>query len=245
MAAGPDDALLWSRLWPDDVPAPLAAALVAAARPRQLVDGELLYAKGDTATGLIGVRRGTIRNVHVAADGRELLFGLFGASSWFGEISLFDEAPRPLHAYAMGETEVLLVPSAAFHAALEAHPQGYRHFARVLCHKLRVAFEMLEEQTQPLPRRLARRLLDLAAVYGEPRDDGLLLKLVLPQEDLARMLGATRQSINKTLGEFGRQGFVGVQGGQLLLRDAAGLRTLLQAEAGLPPGPVASRPQNP
>jgi len=65
MAAGTDDALLWSRLWPDDVPAPLAAALAAAARPRQLVDGELLYAKGDTATGLIGVRRGTIRNVQI------------------------------------------------------------------------------------------------------------------------------------------------------------------------------------
>lgn len=229
MASSPEDALLWSRLWPDQVPAPLAAALAAAARPRLLVDGELLYAKGDTATGLIGVRRGTIRNVHVAADGRELLFGLFGAGSWFGEISLFDEAPRPLHAYAMGDTEVLLLPSAAFHAALEAHPQGYRHFARVLCHKLRVAFEMLEEQTQPLPRRLARRLVDLAAVYGHPEAGALRLTLALPQEDLARMLGATRQSINKTLGEFGRQGLISVQGGQLLLRDLAGLKALFGA----------------
>jgi len=167
--------------------------------------------------------------LHVAADGRELLFGLFGAGSWFGEISLFDEAPRPLHAYAMGDTEVLLLPSTAFHAALEAHPQGYRHFARVLCHKLRVAFEMLEEQTQPLPRRLARRLLDLAAVYGKPEAGGLLLTLALPQEDLARMLGATRQSINKTLGEFGRQGLISVQGGQLLLRDLAGLKALFGA----------------
>ena len=224
-----DDALLWSRLWLDDAPQGLNAALAASARTRRLHDGELLYAKGDTATGLIGVRSGLIRNVHVGTDGRELLFGLFGPGSWFGEISLFDEAPRPLHAYAMGSTEVLLVPSAAFHAALDAHPQGYRHFARVLCRKLRIAFEVLEDQTQPLGLRLAKRLLDLAAVYGEPTVEGLWLKLPLPQEDLARMLGATRQSINKELRAFTAQGLLAVKGGRLLLRHTDRLKLLVGA----------------
>ena len=219
-----DEALLWSRLWLDDAPQGLNAALADSARLRRLHDGELLYAKGDTASGLIGVKRGLIRNVHLGSDGRELLFGLFGPGSWFGEISLFDDAPRPLHAYAMGETEVLLVPSAAFHAALEAHPQGYRHFARVLCRKLRVAFEVLEDQTQPLGLRLAKRLLDLAAVYGEPTAEGLWLKLPLPQEDLARMLAATRQSINKELRALTADGLVAVKGGRLLLRDAENLK---------------------
>jgi CRP-like cAMP-binding protein len=223
------DALLWSRLWLDDAPAGLATALAAAAKPRRLADGELLYAKGDAATGLIGVRRGLIRNVHVAADGRELLFGLFAAGSWFGEISLFDAAPRPLHAYAMGETEVLLVPTAAFHAALEAHPAGYRHFARVLCHKLRVAFEQLEEFQQPLVRRLGKRLLDLAAVYGQPGPQGVDLGLSLPQEDLARMLGATRQSINKALRQLAVEQLVLARAGRLWLRDPAALRARLDS----------------
>jgi len=229
MGSMPDDALLWSRLWLDGAPAELTRALTAAARPRRLQDGELLYAKGDTATGLIGVRRGIVRNVHVAGDGRELLFGLFAAGSWFGEISLFDEAPRPLHAYAMGETEVLLVPTVAFHAALEAHPQGYRHFARVLCHKLRVAFEMLEDQSRPLHLRLARRLLDLGAVYGQTTPEGLLLNLPLPQEELARMLATTRQSINKELRVLSQHGLVAMQGGRVLLRDAHALRVMVAA----------------
>ncbi len=227
MAAAPGDALLWSRLWLDDAPAHLNAALAAAARPRRLADGELLYARGDAAAGLIGVRRGVIRNVHLAEDGRELLFGLFAAGSWFGEISLFDDAPRPLHAYAMGETEVLTLPSAAFHAVLEAHPQGYRHFARVLCHKLRVAFEMLEDQSRPLHLRLAKRLLDLAAVYGQPTPEGLSLNLPLPQEDLARMLAASRQSINKELRRLSQQGLLTVRNGRLLLRDVDALRASL------------------
>ena len=111
--AGPQDALLWSRLWPSEAPAALTEALAKHAARRLLRHGEWLYAKGDAAAGLIGVRRGMIRNVHLAADGRELLFGLFPAGSWFGEVSLFDEAPRPLHAIAEGETEVLVVPAAA------------------------------------------------------------------------------------------------------------------------------------
>ena len=227
MVAAADDALLWSRLWLDDAPAQINAALANAARPRRLADGELLYARGDTATGLIGVRHGIIRNVHVAADGRELLFGLFTAGSWFGEISLFDDAPRPLHAYAMGETEVITLPSAAFHAVLEAHPQGYRHFARVLCHKLRVAFEMLEDHSRPLNQRLAKRLLDLAAVYGQPQPDGLLLNLPLPQEDLARMLAATRQSINKELRALGQQGLLTIKKGQVVLHSTEALKALI------------------
>ncbi len=218
------DAVLWSQLWPADAPAELSAALAAKAVSRQLRHGEWLYAKGDAATGLIGVRRGMIRNVHVAEDGRELLFGLFPAGSWFGEISLFDDAPRPLHAIAEGETEVLILAADKFRAVLDAHPEGYRHFARVLCRKLRVAFEQIEDQQRPLALRLAKRLLDLAAIYGETSADGLRIKLALPQEDLARMLGATRQSINKELRALTVQGLLAVKSGRIVLRDVDRLR---------------------
>lgn len=225
----PLDAPLWSRLWPGDAPPGLSQQLAARASRRQLRDGEWLYAQGDVAEGLIGVLRGVIRNVHLAPDGRELLFGLFGAGSWFGEISLFDEAPRPLHAIAMGETEVLVLPGAAFLAVLDAYPQGYRHFARVLCGKLRVAFDQLEDFQRPLALRLAKRLLDLAAGYGQSTAEGLLLGLHLPQEDLARMLGATRQSINKELQALQAQGLIALRQGQILIRQPEGLRARLTA----------------
>ena len=217
--AGPQDALLWSRLWPSEAPAALTEALAKHAARRLLRHGEWLYAKGDAAAGLIGVRRGMIRNVHLAADGRELLFGLFPAGSWFGEVSLFDEAPRPLHAIAEGETEVLVVPAAAFHAALEAHPEGYRLFTRVLCRKLRIAMEQLEDFQRPLRQRLARRLVDLAAVYGHPDAGGLRLTLPLAQDELARMLGAPRQSLNKELRALTKEGLIAVEAGRYRLRQ--------------------------
>lgn len=224
----PFESPLWSRLW-SDAPAGLSEALLAHASARVLRDGEWLYAKGDRAAGLIGVRRGVIRNVNLAADGRELLFGLFPAGSWFGEISLFDDAPRPLHAIAMGETEVLIVPAPAFHSVLQAHPEGYRHFARLLCHKLRVAFEVLENQQGPLRQHLAHRLADLASVYGEQTAEGLRIGLALPQEELARMLGATRQSINKELRAFAAEGLLTLKAGRIVLANLAALKTLARA----------------
>ena len=80
-----EDALLWSEPWPADVSAGLIEALTALAQPRQLQDGETLYARGDPASGLIGVRRGMIRNLLVTADGREMIAGMFAAGTWFGE----------------------------------------------------------------------------------------------------------------------------------------------------------------
>jgi CRP-like cAMP-binding protein len=222
-----EDALLWSRLWPSEVPSALTEALARSATPRRLRHGEWLYARGDTAAGLIGVRRGMIRYVHLAAEGREWLFGLFPAGSWFGELSLFDEAPRPLHAIAEGETEVLVVPAAAFHAVLDAHPEGYRLFTRVLSRKLRVALDQLADFQRPLRQRLVRRLLDLAAVYGRAEPDGLKLDLALPQDELARMLGATRQSINKELRALMAEGLIIQQAGRLRLRELATLKALV------------------
>ena len=218
------DALLWSRLWLDAGDPALTERLAQHARTRRLADGEVLYAKGDPGTGLVGVKSGLIRNVRLTADGRELLFGLFGPGSWFGEISLFDTAPRPSHAIASGETEVLLLPASVFHATLAEHPEGYRHFARVLCHKLRVAFEAIEDNARPLGQRLARRLLDLAAVYGAESATGTRLTLPLPQEDLARMLGATRQSINRELRLLADAGAIAVEARRLTITDPAALK---------------------
>jgi len=225
-AAASPEALLWSRLWPEDAPAAVLSALIARAQVRSLPAGAALYAAGDAATGLYGVLRGLVRNVHVAADGKELLFGLFGPGTWFGEVSLFDDAPRPLHAYAQGPTELLHIPTADFHTVLAEHPEGYRHFAKVICHKLRLALDALEDQQRPLTQRLAKRLLDLASVYGRPEPKGLVLSLKLPQEELARMLAASRQSVNKTLQALQRQGLVAQHKGHLCITDATGLRAV-------------------
>ncbi|MGH8460160.1 MAG: Crp/Fnr family transcriptional regulator [Stenotrophobium sp.] len=223
--SGDDDDLIWSSQWLRDAPPQLLARLTALSRRRQLADGEQLYARGDAPEGLYGVIRGLIRVELIAADGREFLAGLYGPGDWLGEMSLFDERPRAVHARAVGDTEILLLPAAQFRKLLDTEPQWYRHFARVLSEKLRLAISSIEDSLLlPLSQRLAKRLLDLARVYGVQTPDGTLIQLHLPQEDLGRMLGATRQSINKELRSLESRGLLQRRNGRVLIRDAAALR---------------------
>jgi CRP/FNR family transcriptional regulator, cyclic AMP receptor protein len=214
----------WSTPWQDIGTPGLVEALSALAKARRLGDGQMLYARGDRNDDLIGVRSGLIRLVGSTAEGYEGLIGLYRAGTWFGEMSFFDGLPRPTDAYAVGPTEVLVVPAAHLHEALDRNPLWYREFARVLCHKLRVALAHIEGSFLPPQLRIAIRLLDLAQAYGRPTAEGVMIDLRLPQEDLARMLGLTRQSVNKELKALQARGWLDVRRGRLTLTAAQALR---------------------
>lgn len=223
---------LWSESWRDIASPELTAALTALGQRRRLGDGQMLYTRGERGAELIGVVSGLIRLIGLTPDGHEGLLGLYRPGSWFGEVSLFDELPRPTDAIAVGDTEVLIVPAAMLHAALEQNPRWYRDFARVLCHKLRLALTHIESTMLPVSVRIGLRLLDLAEAYGKPVDAGTLIDLSLPQEDLARMLGLTRQSVNKELRGLQAQNWLRLHRGRITLSDAGALRRHIRASGG-------------
>lgn len=222
----------WSTPWQDIGTPGLVDALSALAQSRCLTDGEMLYARGDRNDDLIGVRSGLVRLVGSTVEGYEGLIGLYRAGTWFGEMSFFDGLPRPTDAYAVGATEVLVVPAARLREALARQPLWYREFARVLCHKLRVALAHIEGSFLAPQVRVAVRLLDLAEAYGRATPAGVVIDLKLSQEDLARMLGLTRQSVNKELKALQALGGVDVRRGRLTLTDIAALRARVRAGGG-------------
>ena len=214
----------WFRELPDEV----VAALSARARPRRLVDGERLYARGDPPQGFYGVVSGRIRLTAVAPDGRELTVAIHEPGNWFGEVTLFDGRERLQDAHADGDTELLCIARADFEAWLSGNSELYPHFTRMLCRKLRMAIEFAEDlMFRPLSARLAKRLLALLHAYGQPADGGTLINLHLPQDDLARMVGATRQSVSRELKRWEAAGVLGVAYGRITVRDA----TVLEDEA--------------
>jgi CRP-like cAMP-binding protein len=215
-----------------DLPAEAAAQFAALAGRRSLGDGELLYARGDAAEALYGLIRGRVRLSNVAADGREVLMTFFEPGDWIGELSLFDSQPRTHDAAAVGPAEVFVLPKEKLLALLERQPQWYRHFAARLARQLRLALSYIDDAVfLPLGPRLAKRLLQLARIYGRDTPQGLLLDLHLPQEDLGRMLGASRQSVSKELKRWEKQGLVGVDYGRLLIRDLAAFRRMVNEAA--------------
>jgi len=211
-----------------DLPAEAAAQCAGLASRRHYGDGELLYARGDAAEALYGLIRGRVRLSNVTPDGREVLVMLFEPGDWVGEVSLFDGLPRTHDAHAVGPTEVFVLPKAKLLALLDAQPLLYRHFAARLARSLRVALSYIDDAALlPLPPRLAKRLLDLARVYGADTPLGRRIELHLPQEDLGRMLGASRQSVSKELKRWEAQGWIGVEYGKVMIRDEAALLQLI------------------
>lgn len=217
--------------WHFELPDATAQALRARAHRRRYPDGALLYARGDAPDGLYCVHQGRVRVGAVSAGGKGLVLTILETGSWFGEISLFDNQPRSHDVWALGPTEVEVVPTADFLNCLDNDRETHRHLTALLCQRVRLLMEAYEESLWlSLPARLAKRLLSLARVYGEPDADGVRLDLHLTQETLAQMFGAARQSVSKQLKAWERAGWLRLAYGGVVLRHPKELQAVVDRE---------------
>jgi CRP/FNR family cyclic AMP-dependent transcriptional regulator len=219
---------LQTNTWFSELPAAVLDELAGNTQRRQLKDGELLYCSGDEPAGLFGIVGGRIRICSTSAEGKALTATFFEAGDWLGEISIFDGLPRLSDAVAFGDSEVLVITRQAILGLLERQPELYAPFVLILCRKLRMAMEGLSDlMLLPLSQRLAKRLLALAEDYGKVHEAGVLIDLHLPQDELGRMLGTSRQSVSKELKFLERAGLVKLAYGQIIIVDREQLKTLL------------------
>jgi CRP/FNR family transcriptional regulator, cyclic AMP receptor protein len=217
--------------WLDGLPPELLAQITELVVSRRFGDGALIYAPGDTADQLCGVAAGRVRFSAITPHGREILVRLFEHGDWFGYVSLLADSKRRFQARAVGPTTVLSVPAPGFRALLEREPRLYENLLRLMSHNLQQAFEFIEDAMfLPLAARLAKRLLELARAYGEPTTTGTRIALHLPQQDLGRMLGVSRQMVSAELRAWKARGWVQVEYRRLVLCDCAALARLV-AEA--------------
>lgn len=223
---------LRTNAWFAALPGAVIDELADSAQRRKLVDGELLYCLGDQPTGLFGIVSGRIRICSTSAEGKELTATFFEAGDWLGEISIFDGLPRLSDAVAVGDTDVIVLSRAIIHGLLERQPELYAPFVRILCRKLRLAMEGLSDlMLLPLSQRLTKRLLTLAQDYGREHEDGILIDLHLPQDELGRLLGASRQSVSKELKVLEREGLVKLAYGRIVIVDQGAMENLTSALA--------------
>ena len=209
--------------WFRHLPGDLQRSLLTAARLRTLAAGQWLFKRGDPPCGLYAVLDGAVRISAVNAQGKEAVLSLVETPYWFGEICLFDGLPRTHDALAMGPCTLLHVPQAAMLALLEHQPVYWREIALLMSHKLRLSLINIEQMSlMPASARLAHRLLMIAEGYGEIEQ--ARRELQLPQEDLAAMLGLSRQTINSLLKSLEQQGIIGLSYGAIEVLDLPGLR---------------------
>lgn len=198
---------LKTHLWFASCPAPLQEALVARSRLVHLHAGDSLFARGDAPDALCCVVAGALRLGSVSPlDGSQQLTLYIEPYHWFGEISLIDHLPRSQDAVADTASTVLVVSRPQLEPWLDAHPLYWRDMGRLACGKLRLMLTALEDNaTLSIEQQLARRLLFSVTNFGQATQATARRHVRLPQAYLARMLGVSRQTVNKVLGALARE----------------------------------------
>jgi len=204
--------------WFSKLSQPLRNDILARAVVRRIADGAMLSARGAPAEEWCGVAKGAVRVSSVSLSGKQITLTYVEPGTWFGDISLFDGMPRTHDSNAHGETTLLVVRKADFRELLAQHTELYEALLRLNCRRLRLLFDTVEDlNTRPLASRLAKQILLLARSYGIAQGDEIRIGLQLAQEDLAQLLGASRQRVNQELKGFERDGAVRIEPTRLVV----------------------------
>jgi len=204
--------------WFSKLSQPLRNDILARAVVRRIADGAMLSARGAPAEEWCGVAKGAVRVSSVSLSGKQITLTYVEPGTWFGDISLFDGMPRTHDSNAHGDTTLLVVRKADFRELLSLHTELYEALLRLNCRRLRLLFDTVEDlNTRPLASRLAKQILLLARSYGIAQGDEIRIGLQLAQEDLAQLLGASRQRVNQELKGFERDGAVRIEPTRLVV----------------------------
>lgn len=191
---------------------------------RRLKAKDVLFRKGDAGNQLYAVLRGRLKILAAGADGKEVMFRINGPGEVIGEIALMDSNPRSATVVAIEACELLTLHRRDLIPFLEKHPKVTIELAGILAGRLRALSEHTEDALfLTLPSRLAKTLLQLSATYGQETDDGRLIDVRLPQQDLADLVGTTRESVNKQLRSWEEEGLVKLERTRITIVEQSGL----------------------
>jgi CRP/FNR family cyclic AMP-dependent transcriptional regulator len=194
---------------------------------RQFRDGEAIFQQGDPGQMLYLVESGQVRIYVQDEEGQEISVTLCGPGDLFGELAVIDGLPRSASAVAMNSTVVYILSRDRFREHMRRSPQLALNFMKMLSVRVRYSTQQVSSLTLlDTPGRLARKLLELAKDHGQVEPTGVRINLTLTQSDLASLIGATRESVNKALGGFRRQGLILTQPGHIVIVEPDALREL-------------------
>jgi CRP/FNR family transcriptional regulator, cyclic AMP receptor protein len=187
--------------------------------------GERLFAEGDKGDKLYIIISGKIKLTKAAPDGRENLLSVHGPGEMFGELSLFDPVPRTASATAVTDTELAGLTHEDVRNWLSTRPEVSMHLLQALAQRLRRINEVKADLVfTDVPGRVAKALLDLAERFGVQNSDGIQVNHDLTQEELAQLVGASRETVNKALADFAARGWIQLAAKSVLVVDADRLR---------------------
>ncbi|MFC3520613.1 Crp/Fnr family transcriptional regulator [Streptomonospora nanhaiensis] len=202
-----------------------AAALRASVSEVRLGRGQTLFSEGDEGDRLYVILSGKMKLTRAAVDGRENLLSVLGPGEMFGELSLFDPRPRTASAVAVTDAVLAGLGHDDLRPFLAQQPQVSLQLLKALASRLRRTNDVMSDLVfTDVPGRVAGQLLDLAERFGKEGEDGLHVHHDLTQEELAQLVGASRETVNKALAEFALRGWLRIEAKAVVLLDVERMR---------------------
>lgn len=190
-------------------------------------DGALICARGEPPEEWMACAKGAVRVSSTSITGKQITLTYVEPGIWFGDVSIFDGDRRTHDAYAHGATTSLCVARADFRKILDTHVELYEALLRLHARRIRQLYGLVEDlNTLPLRARLAKQLVHLARSYGLPslsNANEIRIGLHLAQDELAQLLGASRQRVNQELKTMERENTIRIEQGGLVIQDRAAL----------------------
>ena len=198
-----------------------AATLRASMTGVKLSRGQVLFKEGDAGDQLFVVVDGKLKLGTTSNDGRENLLSILGPGDMFGELSLFDPGPRTATATAVVDSKLLALANDQVIGWVKEHPQVSLQLLGRLAQRLRKANDVLSDLVfADVPGRVAKAIIELGERFGTKKDDGLHVNHELTQEELAQLVGASRETVNKALADFAARGWVKLEPRAVIILDA-------------------------
>ena len=182
--------------------------------------GNTLFKEGDDGNRLYVVLEGKLKLGITSNDGRENLLSILGPGEMFGELSLFDPGPRTATATAVTDARLLSLAHDQVIGWVSEHPKVSLQLLGRLAQRLRRSNEVLADLVfSDVPGRVAKAIMDLGERFGVKKADGLYVNHDLTQEELAQLVGASRETVNKALADFAGRGWVRLEPRAVVVLD--------------------------
>ncbi|WP_037144191.1 Crp/Fnr family transcriptional regulator [Rhodococcoides fascians] len=199
------------------------SAVAALTKQLQSVDfprGHVVFTEGDPGDRLFIIVSGKIKLGRRSPDGRENLLAVMGPSDMFGELTIFDPGPRTSTAITVTAVRAVSMDRVALKAWIDQRPDIAYQLLRVLARRLRRTNNNLADLIfTDVPGRVAKTLLELAQRFGIPEAGSVRVVHDLTQGEIAQLVGASRETVNKALADFAHRGWVRVEGKSVLISD--------------------------
>jgi len=197
-----------------------ADALRASMNLVKLRKGQSLFKEGDDGDHLFVVSSGKVKLGTKSIDGRENLLMILGPGDMFGELSLFDSGPRTATATAVTDSKLLALGQDKVIPWVKEHPEVSLQLLARLASRLRRTNEVVGDLVfSDVPGRVAKALIDLGVKFGDKRSEGLFVNHDLTQEELAQLVGASRETVNKALADFAQRGWLRLEARSVMILD--------------------------